>query len=57
MSGRAEGRPVLKLACTVATTFVVALALALAPRREIVTTIAIAAPPAQVWAVLTDTAA
>ncbi len=46
----------LKLACAIVTTLVVALGLAFAfaPRRDIVTEIAIAAPPARVWAILTD---
>lgn len=47
----------LKLACAIATTLVVALGLAFAfaPQRDIATEIAIAAPPARVWAILTDT--
>ena len=49
----------LKLACAIAAPLVVALCLAFAfaPQRDIVTQVAIAAPPSRVWAVLTDTAA
>ena len=49
----------LKLACAIAAAFVVALGLAFAfaPQRDIATEVAISAPPARVWAVLTDTAA
>lgn len=49
----------LKLACAIAATLVVALGLAFAfaPQRDIATEIAIAAPPARVWAILTDTGA
>ncbi len=47
----------LKRTCAVAAAGVAALGLAfgLAPQRDIATEIAIAAPPARVWAILTDT--
>jgi carbon monoxide dehydrogenase subunit G len=51
------GGTLLKRTCAVAAAGVAALGLAfgLAPQRDIATEIAIAAPPARVWAILTDT--